>query len=250
MRFHRHYDQELEKSYGFLANLFLALAKLFLVLFIIFVLAYHPTADQGKISPKAELLMTLTWDARPDADVDSWLKMPDGYIICYKEDDKVSHKEHNLVTLERDDMGKITDSVADHDTEHREEDITWRALVPGDYVMNIHLFRYHVATDENSSVSDNSATVQNSGYDMEGDDVGRPLPKPLHATLVFTQLNPTVRIIKSKNFTFTVARQELYGFRFHIMPNGEVVNVDEDSPISVLKDLVQDSEFVPPDGAF
>lgn len=101
-----------------------------------------PPADGPK--QPALYLMTLEWDAQhQDADVDEWLRTPDGKLVFYDS------RQVGCVTLDQDNRGAMDSVITLADgTQSKiasaKETIALRCLVPGVYTMGLHLFNYRV----------------------------------------------------------------------------------------------------------
>src|SRR5712675_381148 len=74
-------------------------------LFFIALLAIAPEADHGKIDPKAEFLITVSWpDNHPD-DIDTFVQDPLGNMVWYRR------REAGFMVLDRDDRGGANDFI-------------------------------------------------------------------------------------------------------------------------------------------
>ena len=107
-------------------------------LFFLALLAVSPDAKEGKIDSKAEFIITMDWpDNHPD-DLDLFVQDPAGNIAWYR------HREAGFLTLDRDDRGAKNNSVMVNGREIsspiRQEIVTLRGLVPGEYVVNAHYY--------------------------------------------------------------------------------------------------------------
>jgi len=104
-------------------------------LFFLAVLAMAPKASEGKIDSKAEFVITMDWpDSSPD-DIDLMVQDPAQNIAWYR------HKEAGFLTLDRDDRGGVHDTIRINgqrvSTPIREEVLTIRGIVAGEYVVNV-----------------------------------------------------------------------------------------------------------------
>ena len=131
-------------------------------LFFIALLAIAPQANEGKIDSKAEFIITMDWpDNHPD-DLDLFVQDAVGNIVWYR------HREAGFMVLERDDRGGANDFILVNGKKIaspiREEIVTVRGIVPGEYTVNISHFQ---------------ATT------------GQPVP----ATVKVQKLNPTTQVI-------------------------------------------------------
>jgi hypothetical protein len=129
------FEEEQEPEFEiFSALLFNSLKAITFMFFIAFAMINKP-ADQGKVDPKAEMMITVTWpDNNPD-DVDTYIEDPAGNIVWYNQ------REAGLMHLERDDRGMFKDVVLLNDKEIanplNQEIVAIRGLEDGPYVVNV-----------------------------------------------------------------------------------------------------------------
>jgi len=113
-------------------------------LFFLALLAMKPESAPGKITPKAEFIITMTWPDRHPDDVDLYVQDPAGKLVWYNQ------RDVGLMTLERDDRGDVNDFTTIESKKIplpiREELVSIRGLVPGEYTVNVHLYQ-HLAPD-------------------------------------------------------------------------------------------------------
>jgi len=108
----------------------------FVFMFLIAFMLINPISDTGKVDPKAEVLITVTWpDLHPD-DIDLYVEDPNGGVVWYHV------KEAGLMHLDRDDRGNYRDTIT-VDGEKinnplNQETVTVRGIIPGEFVINIH----------------------------------------------------------------------------------------------------------------
>ena len=108
-------------------------------LFFLALLAITPDSKEGKIDSKAEFLITMDWpDNHPD-DLDLFVQDPAGNIAWYR------HREAGFMVLDRDDRGGANDFIVVNGRKIpspiREEIITIRGIVPGEYTVNVNHFQ-------------------------------------------------------------------------------------------------------------
>ena len=108
-------------------------------LFFIALLAIAPQANEGKIDSKAEFIITMDWpDNHPD-DLDLFVQDAVGNIAWYRR------REAGFMVLERDDRGGANDFILVNGKKIaspiREEIVTVRGIVPGEYTVNISHFQ-------------------------------------------------------------------------------------------------------------
>ena len=107
-------------------------------LFFIALLAMNPEAKEGKIESKAEFIITMTWpDDHPD-DIDLYVEDPLGNIVWYHV------REGGFMVLDRDDRGGANNTITVDGrkitTPFARETISIRAIVAGEYTVNVHYF--------------------------------------------------------------------------------------------------------------
>jgi hypothetical protein len=113
----------------------------FVVMFVLAFLLINPVARTGAVDPKAEFLITLIWpDGRPE-DVDLYVEDPVANLVWFRQ------REAGLMHLDRDDLGQHNDliEVAGRRIVNplNQEVVSIRGIVPGEFVVNIHLYREH-----------------------------------------------------------------------------------------------------------
>jgi hypothetical protein len=170
-------------------------------LFFLALLAVSVDSKEGKIDSKAEFIITMDWpDAHPD-DLDLFVQDPAGNIAWYR------HREAGFLTLDRDDRGGANDfiivngkKIASH---IREEIVTVRGILAGEYTVNISHFQ---------------ATTG----------------MPVAAHVKVQKLNPTAQVIFDNKLTLDHTGHERTAVRFRLDAEGRVVNVDQ-RPKSLLE---------------
>jgi hypothetical protein len=170
-------------------------------LFFIALLAISPDSKDGKIDSKAEFIITLDWpDNHPD-DLDLFVQDPIGNIAWYR------HREAGFLTLDRDDRGGANDFILVNGRKIpspiREEIVTVRGVVAGEYTVNISHFQ---------------ATT------------GQPVP----ATVKVQKLNPTAQVIFDDKVIVDHTGEEKTAVRFKVDAEGKVVDVFQ-RPKSLLE---------------
>jgi hypothetical protein len=129
------FEEEQEPEFEiFSALLFNSLKAITFMFFIAFAMINKP-ADEGKVDPKAEMMITVTWpDNNPD-DVDTYVEDPASNIVWYNQ------REAGLMHLERDDRGMFKDTVLldgkEIENPLNQEIVAIRGLEDGQYVVNV-----------------------------------------------------------------------------------------------------------------
>jgi hypothetical protein len=162
-------------------------------LFFLALLAIAPEAKDGKIDSKAEFIITMDWpDNHPD-DLDLFVQDPAGNIAWYR------HREAGFMVLERDDRGGANDFILVNGKKIaspiREEIVTVRGIVPGEYTVNVSHFQ---------------ATT------------GRPVP----ASVKVQKLNPTTQVIFDNTVIVDHTGDEKTAVRFVLDAAGKVIDVN------------------------
>jgi hypothetical protein len=162
-------------------------------LFFIALLAIAPDAKDGKIDSKAEFIVTMDWpDNHPD-DLDLFVQDPAGNIAWYR------HREAGFMVLERDDRGGANDFILVNgkkiSSPIREEIVTIRGIVPGEYTVNVSHFQ---------------ATT------------GQPVP----ATIKVQKLNPAAQVVFDNAVLVDHTGDEKTAVRFTLDDGGKVVDVN------------------------
>jgi hypothetical protein len=162
-------------------------------LFFIALLAMNPEAKEGKVDSKAEFIITMTWpDDHPD-DVDLYVEDPLGNIVWYHV------REGGFLVLDRDDRGSANNTITVDGKKitspFRQETVTLRGIVPGEYTVNVH---YFLATK------------------------GGPIP-----TIVKVEkVNPVLEVVSYDTVVLDRMGEEKTAVRFKLASNGNVLDVN------------------------
>jgi hypothetical protein len=170
-------------------------------LFFLALLAISPDSKDGKIDSKAEFIITMDWpDNHPD-DLDLFVQDPLGNIAWYR------HREAGFLTLDRDDRGGANDFIMVNDRKIaspiREEIVTVRGIVAGEYTVNVSHFQ--------------ATTGQ-----------------PVAATVKVQKLNPVAQVIFDDKVTVDHIGDEKTALRFTLDAGGKVLDVQR-RPKSLLE---------------
>ena len=165
-------------------------------LFFIALLAIAPQANEGKVDSKAEFIITMDWpDNHPD-DLDLFVQDAAGNVVWYR------HREAGFMVLERDDRSGANDFILVNGKKIaspiREEIVTVRAIVSGEYTVNISHFQ---------------ATT------------GQSVP----VTIKVQKLNPTTQVIFDNVVTVDHTGDEKTAVRFVLDQAGNVIDVNSRS---------------------
>jgi hypothetical protein len=111
----------------------------FTFLFFLTIIFLNPPAKQGIIDPKAEFIVTTTWEDFSPDDIDTWVEDPDGNVLWFR------NSEVGLMHLDRDDRGTDNDTILVNGERIvnplNQEVVTVRGNVPGEYIVNLHYYR-------------------------------------------------------------------------------------------------------------
>ena len=177
-------------------------------LFFIALLLVAPETQSGKVDNKAEFLITMTWpDNHPD-DIDTFVQDPQGQIVWFRR------READFMLLDRDDRGGINDFVVVNGkkvpTSTRQELITIRGIIAGEYTVNI----YHFAAV-----------------------TGQPVP----VTVMVQKINPKVTIVAKETINLLQGGDEKTAVRFTLDAKGEVTETNR-IPRSILQTFQNSSK--------
>ena len=107
-------------------------------LFFIALLAINPKDDGGKIDPKLEFLVTVSWPDRHPDDIDLFVQDPLGNMVWYRR------REAGFMVLDRDDRGGANDFIMVNGQKVpspiRQEIVSIRGVVSGEYTVNVYHF--------------------------------------------------------------------------------------------------------------
>ena len=166
-------------------------------------LAINLEAKQGNITSKAEMLATVSWpDNHPD-DIDTYVEDPQGNIVWYHV------MEAGLMSLDRDDRGDYKNTITVNGktirNPIRQEIVTIRGIVPGEYTVNVSHFQ---------------ATT------------GQRVP----ATVKVQKLNPATQVIFDNTVFVDHTGDEKTAVRFTLDAAGKVTDVNS-RPKSLIENF-------------
>jgi hypothetical protein len=181
--------------------LFNVVIGLAFMVFIAFSLI-NPTAKTGAVELKAELLITMNWPDNDTDDMDIYVRDPAGNIVWYHG------REAGLMHLDHDDRGSARErlSVNGQTIQNplNQEIVTVRGIVPGEYVVNAHLF---LATSTNK----------------------------FPVSVKVEKLNPTASVVFYGTQEFDRKGQEETFVRFSLDPDGKVSDVVTGPALSLVR---------------
>ena len=170
-------------------------------LFFLALLAMNPEAKEGKVESKAEFIISMSWpDDHPD-DIDLYAEDPLGNIVWYHV------REGGFMMLDRDDRGGANNTITVDGrkitSSFRQEIVSIRGIIPGEYIVNVH---YFLATK------------------------GGPIP----VVVKTEKINPTVETVSYDQINLERMGEEKTAVRFKLAANGNVIDVNH-RPKSLLQ---------------
>lgn len=168
---------------------------IYVFLFIVSFLLIVPERNKAEINTKAEFVIILTWDDTSVDDIDLWIEDPNKRVVYYKR------KENGLVHLDRDDMGIHNDKVVLNTgesivVEKNQEIATIRGFIPGEWVINIHVYR-------KTDLSKTNAMVR------------------------ILKLNPAAKCIVEKGYILEKHWQEITVARIMMTSSGKILSISD-----------------------
>ena len=111
----------------------------FVFMFIVAFILINPVQKDAEIEAKAEFMVIMEWDDQSHYDVDLWMQDPVGNIVGFP------NLHAGLLHLDKDDLGQSNDTVFLADGTKKviylnREVMTIRGIVPGEYIVNNHLY--------------------------------------------------------------------------------------------------------------
>ena len=165
----------------------------FTFLFLVAIMFMNPEAKSGIIDPKAEYILTITWEDNSPDDIDVWVEDPDGRVIWFR------NPAAGLLHLDRDDRGLINDTILVNGEELQnplnQEVVTLRGVVKGEYIVNLH---YYATETE----------------------------KPVDVQVRLAKVNPSLEIVYYDTVILNKVGDEKTAFRFRINIDGKVSNIN------------------------
>ena len=187
----------------------MAMIAVYAFLFIIAYALIKPAEAKPGVEMKAEYLLTMEWPEGNHDDIDLHLLLPDQKMVNF------NNREVEHAMLDHDDMGtngfyKTADGELVRIPEHKEV-ITLRAVVPGDYVANVQVFRVNDDTE-----------------DMHSDP---KLPFPVKVRLI--KLNPRVEELAVAEVVLSRVGEQKTAFQFTIAQGGDMT-VDRQADVPFI----------------
>ncbi len=165
----------------------------FTFLFLISLLLINPPAKSGIIDPKAEFLITVSWEDGSANDIDTWVQGPQNKRIWFKQ------TQNGLMHLDRDDRGAANDTQQVNGKEIinplNQEVVTIRGRPPGEFIVNVH---YYKSEDQ--------------------------LEVPV--TIYLAEVNPTLKVLHYATLNLKNEGEEKTAVRFTLNGQGKVENIN------------------------
>ena len=165
----------------------------FTFLFLVAIMFMNPEAKTGIIDPKAEYILTITWEDNSPDDIDVWVEDPEGQLVYFRA------TEAGLLHLDRDDRGLINDTITISGEEVQnplnQEVVTLRGVVKGEYVVNLH---YYASETK----------------------------KPVDVNVRLAKVNPKLEIVYYGKVNLEKKGAEKTAVRFSITRDGEVSGIN------------------------
>jgi len=171
--------------------------NLCLGIFTLFAIAFFSIqVEQSKadVKLKAEFVIVATWPKELTSDVDLWVADPAGNTMYY------GNKESGMMHLDRDDLGNVNDVITlpsgqKIECSTNQEVATIRGIIPGEWIVNVHLFRW------------------------DGRD-------PIPVTVRIDDLNPKVTRVAEKTVNLLNYGHEITITRMLVSASGDVLSLD------------------------
>mgnify|MGYP001267103253 CR=1 FL=1 len=122
----------------------------FTLLMFLAIIFMNPIPKTGVINPKAEYIITVSWKDNSPDDVDTYVQGPTGELVWFRG------TESGFVHLDRDDRGLLNDTIVINGEKIanplNQEVVTLRAVVPGEYIVNVHYYATETGEPVNVNV--------------------------------------------------------------------------------------------------
>ena len=165
----------------------------FTFLFLVAIMFMNPEAKTGIIDPKAEYILTITWEDNSPDDVDVWVEDPEGQVVWFRT------PEAGLLHLDRDDRGLVNDTITINGEEVQnplnQEVVTLRGVVQGEYVVNLHYYASETG-------------------------------KPVDVNVRLAKVNPKLEIVYYGTVNMEKRGEEKTAVRFSIGRNGDIYGIN------------------------
>lgn len=171
----------------------------------LFVLAFA-SMNQNKKMPEAKgaYIITVTWPQDFNDDIDTYVQDPEGKLVFF------GRREDGLMHLDRDDLGHSNDKVQTQfgiiEYKENREVVTLRGTSPGEYCVNIHVYRRNNSEDK----------------------------RPVEVMVQLDKITPSYLPIVQKKVIVTQNGEEKTMFRFKVDAKENIVSLSYD-PKSLIR---------------
>lgn len=191
-------DTETDPFYDMLFNMLIA----FVFCFVVAMLSFNPlTRKAGDVPAKAEFIVTISWPDNNPNDIDAWVLEPTGKVLWFRQ------RDAGMLHLDRDDRGSKNNSLIVNGREIanpiRQEIVTLRGLVPGEYVVNAH---YYESRDQ----------------------------LPVDVSVAVVKVNPQAEIVYNSTVQIPVRGDERTLVRFTLNDRGDVTDLNT-RPLTIVE---------------
>ncbi len=183
-------EPEVDPFYDMLFNMLIA----FVFCFIVALLAMNPKAlKAGDIPSKAEYIINVSWPDNNPNDIDTWVQDPRGELLWYRQ------RESGLMYLDRDDRGDANEAIVLNGqrimSPFRQEVVTLRGIVPGEYTVNVQYYKSKNA-------------------------------QPVEVTVNVIKVNPRAEVVFYGQLKLARQGDEATAVRFTVLADGRVTQVN------------------------
>ncbi len=191
-------DTETDPFYDMLFNMLIA----FVFCFVVAMLSFNPlTRKAGDVPAKAEFIVTISWPDNNPNDIDAWVLEPTGKVLWFRQ------RDAGMLHLDRDDRGSKNNSLIVNGREIsnpiRQEIVTLRGLVPGEYVVNAH---YYESRDQ----------------------------LPVDVSVAVVKVNPQAEIVYNSTLQIPARGDERTLVRFTLNDRGDVTDLNT-RPLTIVE---------------
>lgn len=191
-------DTETDPFYDMLFNMLIA----FVFCFVVAMLSFNPlTRKAGDVPAKAEFIVTISWPDNNPNDIDAWVLEPTGKVLWFRQ------RDAGMLHLDRDDRGSKNNSLIVNGREIsnpiRQEIVTLRGLVPGEYVINAH---YYESRDQ----------------------------LPVDVSVAVVKVNPQAEIVYNSTLQIPARGDERTLVRFTLNDRGDVTDLNT-RPLTIVE---------------
>jgi hypothetical protein len=106
----------------------------------------NPVAEEGKIDPEVQMIITARWDDNSRTDIDLWVLGPNKVPVGY------SNKDGRYILLDRDDLGIQNDTLEVNGERvvirRNIENASITKLIPGEYFVTIHNYNTFASMEQ------------------------------------------------------------------------------------------------------